>query len=111
MMRPLYRFAFLIVCGLGTGATSAAAEIVGPAQVIAAGSLAIAGQPVRLFGVDAPGDDQMCPRNGGAWRCGQEAGWALAAEIERHWVTCDERGPAGADGAPRAICFIGGREG
>lgn len=82
-----------------------AQAIEGPARVVDAGALTLGAATIRLFGVDAPVESATCPRPSGAWRCGQEASWALAERIERHWVSCDERA-AGA-----AVCFIGGRNG
>jgi endonuclease YncB( thermonuclease family) len=106
-------------------AAARADELNGPAEVIDGNSLAIGGRAVRLFGIDAPDEDQTCRRGGAAWRCGQEAGWALAAKIELHWVLCDTQPPAarapgiaagpepaGPDTpspAVRAVCYIDGR--
>jgi endonuclease YncB( thermonuclease family) len=89
---------------------AAAAEIHGPARVVDGNTIEIGGGAVRLFGIAAPEDTQICTRGGQPWRCGQEAGWALAARIERHWVTCDEL-TRDEKGLPEAICFIGGRNG
>jgi endonuclease YncB( thermonuclease family) len=101
----------LLVLAAGLSVTGAAlAEINGRVRVIDAGTIEMAGQPVRLFGIDAPADGQLCERDGAPWRCGQEAGWALAARIELHWVLCDERELDG-DGRVVAICYIGGRQG
>ncbi len=54
------------------------AQLTGPAQVVDGNSIAIGGRVVRLYGIDAPDEDQVCQRRGAAWRCGQDAGWALA---------------------------------
>lgn len=103
-------------------ATAGAAELNGPAEVIDGNSLAVGGRAVRLFGIEAPDEQQVCRRGGAAWRCGQDAGWALAAKIERHWVLCDTRAAPAADapaseapGSSRvappvsAVCYLHGR--
>jgi endonuclease YncB( thermonuclease family) len=78
-----------------------AAELNGPARVVDSGNLEIGGQAVTLAGIRAPAESTTCPRGGQTWRCGQQAAWALAERIERHWVLCDEQ----------RTCFIGGRAG
>lgn len=88
-------------------ATAGAADLVGPARVIDGATLAIGGEVVRLAEIDAPDPGQRCERGGRSYDCGQEAAWALAERLERHWVTCmgrerDERGRI------PAICFIPG---
>ncbi len=75
----------------------------GPARVIDGNAIEIGGTVVRLRGIDAPDETQICERDGRPWRCGQDAAWALAARIERHWVLCD--------GDTVAVCYIGGRQG
>ena len=91
-------------------AMPAMAEINGPARVVDAGTLEVGSSIVSLFGLDAPRSDQVCERNGSAWRCGQDAEWALAERLERHWALCDEKGVDGA-GRAIAVCYLGGRNG
>jgi len=89
------------------------AELNGPAEVIDGNRVTIGGQVVRLYGIDAPDEDQMCERHGGAWRCGQDAGWALAERLERHWVLCETRAdPAASEAsdAVPAVCYLEGRQ-
>lgn len=109
--------ALALVVALWAASTSAA-ELNGPAQVVDGNSLAVGGRVVRLFGIDAPDEDQVCHRQGTAWRCGQDAGWALAERLERHWVLCDTRAtPASAAAAAdptapdadAAVCYLDGR--
>jgi len=86
------------------------AEINGPARVIDAGTIEIGSSTISLYGVDAPRSDQVCERGGAAWRCGQDAEWALAERFERHWALCDEKGTDSA-GRIVAVCYLGGRNG
>ena len=55
-------------------ATAAGAE---PARVVDGDSLELAGQDVRLIGIDAPERDQLCQRDGREWACGDDATAAL----------------------------------
>jgi endonuclease YncB( thermonuclease family) len=91
-------------------ASSAWAEINGPGRVVDAGTIEIGSQLVRFYGVEAPPSAQVCERGGATWRCGQDAEWALAERIERHWVLCDEQPPDRA-GIAQGVCYIGGRNG
>jgi endonuclease YncB( thermonuclease family) len=91
----------------GLTAAAAAADLVGPAQVIDANTLSIGSDVIRLADIDAPDIGQACERAGRRYDCGQEAAWALAERLERHWLTChgrerDERGHV------PAICFLAG---
>ena len=96
--------------GLWPPSPARAAELTGPARVLDARAVEIGGRPIRLYGIDAPGEDQICERAGTPWRCGQDASWALAAKIERHWVVCDTL-PGGSADESRAVCYLGGRNG
>ncbi len=85
-----------------------AAELTGPAQAVDGASLIIAGQRIQLQGLAAPPLEQICTKDGKPWRCGEAAAFALAALIERHWLTCQTR--TQADGT-LATCRMGGRNG
>ena len=67
-----------------------AVELTGKPQIIDGDTLEIAGERIRLHGIDAPETKQNCAdENGKEWRCGQNATWALARIIETHWVRCE----------------------
>ncbi|HEX9463883.1 MAG TPA: thermonuclease family protein [Alphaproteobacteria bacterium] len=102
--------ACLVLALVATASAAHAAEITGPAHVIDASSIDIGGRPIRLYGIAAPAESQICERNGAAWRCGQDASWALAERLERHWVLCDTMDDAAPE-ASTAICYLGGRQG
>lgn len=106
----LHRIAACFVLAVLAVAPAAAAEIAGPAHVIDANSVDIGGRPVRLHGIAAPVESQICERNGAAWRCGQDASWALAERLERHWLLCDTMDDASPE-ASTAVCYLGGRQG
>lgn len=91
--------------GLATAAT--AAPIVGPALVRDGDSLVIAGQDIRLYGIDAPELGQTCRDVGGLpWPCGREARIRLERLIAGRAVTCV---PQYEDGRGRIVarCRVG----
>jgi len=105
--------ALILTAALGAAFPAKAAELKGPAQVVDGNKLTIGGSVVRLYGIDAPDENQMCERRGAPWRCGQDAGWALAERLERHWVLCETRAdapnPEASEAVP-AICYLEGRQ-
>ncbi len=71
-------------------ATPALADVSGPARVIDGDSLEIAGERIRLHGIDAPENRQLCHLDGKPWQCGKDAANALAGKINRRSVACEE---------------------
>ena len=86
---------------------SAHADITGKARVIDGDTIEIAGERIRLHGIDAPEAKQTCQdNNGGEWRCGQEATLALATIVGDQLITC--RGDVrGKYGRLIAVCSVG----
>ncbi len=100
-----------VVTGLaGTVTVAAAEEVNGIARVVDGRTIEIGALTVRLAGIDAPEPGQRCERRGVTYDCGQEAGWALAERLGRHWVLCVEQG-RDTDGGLLATCYLGGRHG
>lgn len=68
------------------------------AQVVSADTLIIGGRYLRLFGIDAPENNQTCAdRTGRAYACGQQAtswlkGWIADNELECRIIQQDQRG-------------------
>ena len=81
----------------------------GQARVLDGDTLAVAGQRVRLNGIDAPETRQACTRDGRRWPCGKAATQAMRRLIGGSKVTCDI---SGRDKYRRAIgaCFAAGRD-
>lgn len=104
--RSPWHFAAAIVATAFFGQPASAGELTGPAQVVDGGNIVIAGQRIRLHGLDAPPLDRICLQGTKNWRCGEEAAFALAAIVERHWVTCQTGQHQAA-----ATCRMGGPKG
>ena len=87
-------------------AGAARADVAGAARVIDGDTIEVAGQRVRLYGIDAPETRQNC---GKRWRCGARASKALAARIGQRRVACKAKG---RDRYKRlvAVCRAGGRD-
>jgi endonuclease YncB( thermonuclease family) len=85
-------------------------SIAGRAKVIDGDSLEIAGERIRLFGIDAPESRQECRDAGGRpYPCGREAARALAAASTGRTVECM---PVAHDRYERdvAVCTADGRD-
>lgn len=84
--------------------------IAGPAHIIDADTLDIAGTRLRLAGVDAVELHQRCiTRDGAPWPCGERARAALATLIADQAVSCRTQG---ADVYRRQLarCYLGRRD-
>jgi len=77
---------------------AAAQTMAGPARVIDGDTIVIAGQHIRLFGIDAPEHAQKCdavdasaPEGFTEYQCGRDATAALAAILGRGITACQPR--------------------
>ena len=57
--------------------TFALADVTGPTRVIDGDTIKVAGERIRLHGIDAPESNQRCRRRGVPWLCGAEASQTL----------------------------------
>lgn len=80
--------------------------IIGRASVIDGDTIEVHGQRIRLWGIDAPESGQTCTRDGGTYRCGQEAANGLSEWIAGRRVTCAARGRADRYGRIVAMCWV-----
>ena len=83
------------------------ADTTGPARVIDGDTIVIAGERIRLHGIDAPEMKQTCHTSKGQeWNCGELAKQALEKLVQGQDVTCkgDKR-----DRYKRliAVCYVG----
>jgi endonuclease YncB( thermonuclease family) len=103
--RCLFAASFLALA-LGTAAR---ADIVGEARIIDGDTIEIAGERIRLHGIDAPETSQTCDAAGVPWRCGESATLALVDETDGRPVTCkgDRRDRYGRI---IAVCYSGERD-
>ena len=86
---------------------NASADISGPAVIVDGDTLSIAGNKVRLHGIDTPEKNQTCIANGVTWPCGYEA-----TEAVRNWTYTKEVRCVGNQkdryGRLIAECFVSG---
>lgn len=81
----------------------------GQARVIDGDTFAVAGQRVRLHGIDAPETRQTCLRAGRRWACGKAATKAMRRLVGRDPVRCEVR-DWDRYGRAVAACYAGGRD-
>lgn len=95
-----------MVAAVLLASTSTWAEIAGTARIIDGDTIEVAGERIRLVGVDAPERAQTCDVNGRVYACGEMARAWLVAKTDRRSVRCTE---AGRDRYHRvlAVCYAG----
>lgn len=100
-------FVRVLLVGLALAAPAFGEILSGAARVVDGDTLRLAGERVRLIGIDAPEMRQRCRLNGKDWKCGVAARDALVAFIGASTVRCE---PNGRDRYRRvlAVCFVGG---
>ena len=63
-----------------------------PQRIVDGDTLVVAGERIRLAGIDAPETDQVCRRAGQPYWCGVEATQALRQKVGPGVVTCTTSG-------------------
>ena len=82
---------FLASLALCAAVPVSAQTFSGPAMALDGDTLAMAGERVRLHGIDAPEGSQTCNRDGAAWACGRDARALLADLVAGKSVACTQR--------------------
>ena len=67
---------------------ASAETLTGAARIIDADTVEIAGDKLRLEGIDAPESRQTCKRDRKRYDCGKEAAAALRVKIGKASITC-----------------------
>lgn len=99
----------LVLVLMALALPSLAMEVTGRARAVDGDTLEIAGQKVRLFGIDAPELDQRCDRGGEVWACGRAAREALAGIVGRQRLDCRVQ-DVDRYGRSVAVCLAGGED-
>lgn len=114
MKRLLLALALALVAALPAPAQTAAGSettVAGRAHVVDGDTLDVAGQRVDLASIEAPNTGIHCHRpDGSSWPCGQNAAFALANIVARHWVHCRIERGEGAEPVP-GYCTLAGPTG
>ena len=85
---------------------AATADVSGAAVIIDGDTIDVAGERIRLHGIDAPESRQVCTVNGSDWRCGESATLALEHEARGRTVLC-KGSRRDRYGRIIAVCFAG----
>lgn len=95
---------------LDPSAPSLAFELAGSASVSDSDTVIVAGQKIRLQGIDTPESDQVClDAAGNSWSVGQTARDALVKHTERQTWHCDGS-TRDRYGRLLATCFVNGED-
>lgn len=109
----------LLLCSVGQAHAQGAAPpadtaVTGPARIVDADLLEVAGQRFFLYGVDAPEAEQNCFLNGRPWSCGPVAYREMEKILfeEGGPVTCTPRDAVDAKRptARFATCMVNGKD-
>jgi endonuclease YncB( thermonuclease family) len=105
---PLLLVAVLLALAvLEHGLGAVPATLAGEARVVDGDTIRLAGQRVRLLGIDAPELDQTCTDAGGQnWPCGAAARTMMAGMLAKGAVDCASSG-RDRYGRPLADCRVG----
>jgi endonuclease YncB( thermonuclease family) len=100
-------FACLLLVG-ALAARSSSADVTGPATVVDGDTIVVAGERIRLQGIDAPELQQTCTAYGQPWACGRTSAEWLQEHLHGRNVECVGHA---RDRYQRllAVCYVGGQ--
>jgi endonuclease YncB( thermonuclease family) len=81
------------------------ADVAGQATVVDGDTILVAGERVRLQGIDAPELHQTCTAYGEEWACGRTSAEWLKEHLNGRQVECHARDRYGR---LLAVCYVGG---
>ena len=90
--KPTRWLAAIVIFAFSAGTSDAIAAnkvVSGAARVVDGDTLEVAGNKVRIHGIDAPEARQTCQRNGLKWPCGAEAGKAMRSLVIGSAIRCE----------------------
>ncbi|TVQ29975.1 MAG: thermonuclease family protein [Geminicoccaceae bacterium] len=95
------------VACVGVRAAAGRRDVIsGTATVLDADTFVVAGERIRLIGIDAPENDQHCHVDGRPWPCGEMATAAAEAMVGRSEIACEVFGRDRYE-RPLAVCRRG----
>ena len=103
LFRPLPALTLCVALGM---AGPIRADVIGEATVIDGDTLHVAGEKVRLHGIDAPESKQSCSVSGVGYDCGQSAKRTLSGATAGKVITCKGE-KRDRYGRLVAVCYAG----
>jgi endonuclease YncB( thermonuclease family) len=103
--RPVLVLVLILAAALPAGAET----LRGKARVVDGDTIEVAGETIRLFGIDAPELDQPCETDAGRWACGDWARDALSERLRGQQVTCTAQ-ERDRYGRWLAVCELDGQD-
>ncbi len=101
--------AYVVTAGVAMAAQARTVGVSGPAAVIDGDTLEVAGERIRLFGIDAPESSQTCSAFGTSYPCGTMATAWLVRNTLGFDVDCKSRARDRWDRLV-AICSVNGSD-
>ena len=84
-----------------------AGEIAGKPTITDGDTIKIINKRIRLYGIDAPENGQLCKKNFKEYSCGKIATDVLAKKINRNWVRCRVQDRLDRYQRYIGVCFVG----
>lgn len=110
-MNPVVRAVLFLLAAVSFAAAPAAAqEIEGVAEVRSGNDLGVGEHSIRMYGLAAPGPDDVCEYGERRFRCGVVAWAELIRLVDGHRVSCDVEEKRAPGSSVYATCYVGERD-